>query len=188
MGLCKRANVIIPNEVHYSITSTINDYFVNRFCQAPLDKAEGAGTSSSRPKPRRALAFDQMAFASYCCENFEASRRSQTFLFDAMQQQFQNTFLAPEDRTFPTQAEYVSYANWPEGRPNFMGVLAAVVRLVVYRWMKRWRKPLVQWVAVMMRKVKRRPVGSNRFILVFSFFFIVNCTLGGSSSPFKLFC
>jgi hypothetical protein len=121
MGLCKKANVIIPNEVHYTITSTINDYFVNRFCQAPLDKAEGAGTSSSRPKPRRAPAFDQMAFASYCCENFEASRRSQAFLFDAMQQQFQNNFLAPEDRTFPTQAEYVSYANWPEGRPSFMG-------------------------------------------------------------------
>jgi hypothetical protein len=62
-----------------------------------------------------------MAFATYCCENFEASRRSQSFLFDAMQQQFQNTFLAPETRTFPTQAEYVSYSNWSEGRPTFNG-------------------------------------------------------------------
>jgi hypothetical protein len=62
-----------------------------------------------------------MAFATYYCENFEASRRSQSFLFDAMQQQFQNTFLALEARTFPTQAEYASYSNWPEGRPAFMG-------------------------------------------------------------------
>jgi hypothetical protein len=62
-----------------------------------------------------------MAFANYCCENFEASRRSQSFLFDAMQQQFQNTFLAPEARTFPSQADYAAYANWPVGRPNFMG-------------------------------------------------------------------
>ena len=38
-----------------------------------------------------------------------------------MQQQFQNTFLAPEARTFPSQAEYAAYSNWPEGRPTFMG-------------------------------------------------------------------
>ncbi|KAI5401703.1 hypothetical protein KIW84_066245 [Lathyrus oleraceus] len=121
MGLCRRANVPIPDEVHLSIASVINDAFLNRFYQSQIDRAEGAGTSSSRPRARGAPVFDQMAFATYCCENFEASRRSQLFLFDAMQQQFQNTLLAPEARTFLTQAEYVSYSNWPEGRPTFMG-------------------------------------------------------------------
>ena len=86
-----------------------------------MDRAEGAGTSSTRPRACTTPAFDQMAFTNYCCESFEASRRSQSFIFDDMQQQFQNTFLAPEAHTFPSQAEYVAYANWPEGRPAFMG-------------------------------------------------------------------
>lgn len=121
MGLCRRENMPIRDEVHLSITSVINDAFLNRFCQGQMDRVEGADTSSSRPHTHSALVFDQMAFATYCRENFEASRRSQSFLFDAMQQQFQNTFLAPEARTFLTQAEYVSYSNWLEGRPTFMG-------------------------------------------------------------------
>jgi hypothetical protein len=127
MGLCRQANVTIPEEVHFSITSVIHDAYLNRFLQNQNDRTEAPGTSSSRPRtrprpqPHTTPVFDQMAFANYCCESFEASRRSQSFIFDAMQQQFQNTFLAPEARTFPSQAEYVAYANWPEGRPNFMG-------------------------------------------------------------------
>jgi hypothetical protein len=88
MGLCRRANVPIPDEVHFSITSVINDAYLNRFCQSQMDRAEGAGTSSSRPRARSTPAFDQMAFATYYYERFEASRRSQSFIFDAMQQQF----------------------------------------------------------------------------------------------------
>lgn len=120
MELCRKENVPISDEVHLSITSVINDAYLNRFCQSQMDRDEGAGTSSSRPHARNTPTFDQMAFAIYCCESFEASRRYQSFLFDAMQQQFQNTFLAPEARTFLTQAEYASYSNWPEGRPTFM--------------------------------------------------------------------
>lgn len=86
MGLCRKANMPISDEVHLSITSVINDAFLNRFCQSQMDRAEGAGTSSFRPHARSTPAFDQMAFATYYCENFEASRRSQSFLFDAMQQ------------------------------------------------------------------------------------------------------
>lgn len=84
MGLCRRANVAIPDEVHFSITSVINDAYLNRFCQSQMDRTEGAGTSSSRPRPRTTPVFDQMAFTNYCCESFETSRRSQSFIFDAM--------------------------------------------------------------------------------------------------------
>lgn len=51
MGLCRRANVVIPGEVHFSITSVINDAYLNRFCQSQIDRTKGAGTSSSRPRP-----------------------------------------------------------------------------------------------------------------------------------------
>lgn len=65
MGLCRRENMPIRDEVHLSITSVINDVFLNRFCQSQMDRAEGASTSSSRPPARCAPVFYQMAFATY---------------------------------------------------------------------------------------------------------------------------
>lgn len=121
MGLCIKSHVPIPTDIHMTITSIVNENFVSRFCQGPMERTDGATTSSARPRALRPQAYDPMAFATYCCENFEASRRSHEFLFDSMQQQFQNTLLAPEARVFPTRAEYDIYFNWPVGRPAFMG-------------------------------------------------------------------
>lgn len=120
-GLCMKSHVPIHAEIHLTITSIVNDHFISRFVQGPMDRAKGAAPSSARPRSRRPQGFDQMAFATYCCDNFEASMRSQEFLFDSMQQQYQNSFLAPEARSFPTRAEYDAFSNWPVGRPTFLG-------------------------------------------------------------------
>lgn len=64
MGLCIKSHVPIPAEIHLTITSIVNENFISRFCQGPMDRVDGAATSSARPRTRRPQGYDQMAFAT----------------------------------------------------------------------------------------------------------------------------
>src|SRR4051812_15063605 len=127
MGLCKEAGVEIPGQGHHVINTFIDDVYIDRFCAKPYYKDQAAdsppaGPSVSAAPPQGSAApFEPLVAHHYYSAMFEANQRSQIFLHDAMQQQFRNLSVAPEERTFPTRESYFTYCGWPETNPFPIG-------------------------------------------------------------------
>src|SRR3954464_15215005 len=99
MGLCKEAGVDVSGQGHHVINTFIDDVFIDRFCAKPFYRDQSSATQAgpsvpAAPTNESAAPFDPLVAHHYYSDMFEANRKSQIFLHDAMQQQFRNLSVA----------------------------------------------------------------------------------------------
>src|SRR4051812_3866601 len=118
MGLCRRARVEIPDEVHMTITSKVDDSYVARFC-SPRARGRCQPQPEAVAPPAGQARYNQQMACRYSWDYMDALRRSEATIHDSLHRLYLKMSDPSSVTSFTTNEQYEAICNYPEDRPFF---------------------------------------------------------------------
>lgn len=123
MGLCKKAKILIPNQVHEVISGVVDERYISRYCNPKLDESHEDNQEDDNIAPGSRIGFEEWVWAVVTHSWDQNSSNHKAILY--VQESFYHLQLqngGPQEGAFQfmNPKAFQSHITWSGDRPIFL--------------------------------------------------------------------